>query len=204
MLTFIRHRGTFAGIATAVICLLVALPFTILHPAVPFTVVLVGFGVFMALRRPLRLPKYATAYWAGCLVALVLLLPIGTLVKFSERGFDDGPFYGQVYTDGVTGLEAGDRLDYRAGELVVYNRTDRLPPVLLYEVDGEEQWAVELDVSLKPEYGDYQLFSVSDPNLSYGILRDRVDFTASWTFGQERGRVYLWKWSRFHRFYLSW
>ncbi|MDA0672804.1 MAG: hypothetical protein O3C67_03745 [Cyanobacteria bacterium] len=204
MLTFIRHRDTFAGIVTAVVGVLVGLPFTILHPAVPFTVVLVTFGIVMGLRRPLRLPKYPTAYLAGCLAALVLLLPIGFTVKVAERGFDDGPFYGQVYTDGVTGLEASDRVPYRGGDLAIYNRNNRVPPILAYEVDGDLRWAVALDVSQTENYADYQLVNVSEPQLVYGILRDRLDFLGNWTFGQERGRAYLWKWGGFHRFYLSW
>jgi hypothetical protein len=204
MLTVIRRRGVFAGIATTVLGLLLALPFTILHPALPFTVLLVGFGIVMALRRPLRLPKYPTAYLTGCLVALVLLLPIGTVIKVAEQGFDDGPFYGQVYTDGVTGLEASDRLPYRAGELVIYNRRAQSPPLLTYEVDDELRWAVALDVSQTPEFSEFQLFEVQDPTLLYGILRDRIDFTGVWTFGTERGRAYLWKWGGFQRFYLSW
>ncbi len=204
MLTVVHRRGVFAGIVTAILGLLVALPFTIGHPVAPFTILLVTFGVVMALRRFLGLPKYATAYWAGCLAALVMLLPISALVKFAEQGFNEGPFYGQVYTDGVTGLEVGDRLEYRNGDLVVYNRQAQRAPVLTYRVGQDLRWAVEMDVSQAPAYENYHLSKIEDLSLFYGILRDRIDFTGEWDFGSERGRIFLWKWGQFQKFYLGW
>jgi len=189
---------------TAIAGMAIALPFTVIHPAVPFAVLFIAFGLVMVLRRGLRLPKYPTAYLIGCLVALVILLPAVSLVKFMEQGLDDGPFYGTDYTGGVMGLEVSDRLPYRRGELQIYNRQSRQAPVLAYQVNDELQWAKELDVSQHPKYRSYQLSTIETPTLAYGVIRDRVDFIGNWDFGTERGRVYLWKWGGFHRFYLSW
>ncbi|NER79015.1 MAG: hypothetical protein F6K42_05430, partial [Leptolyngbya sp. SIO1D8] len=86
----IQRKGALAGIITAVLGIAIALPFTIVHPVMPFTVLLIGFGGVMAFRQKLRLPKYPTAYLIGCIVALVLLLPAVSLVKFVEQGLDDG------------------------------------------------------------------------------------------------------------------
>ncbi|MBF2036878.1 MAG: hypothetical protein IGR92_15740 [Leptolyngbyaceae cyanobacterium T60_A2020_046] len=204
MVTTIRRHGAFAGILTALLGLCFALPFTLLHPAVPYMVLLIGFGVVMALRRPLRLPQYPTAYLLGCLVALVLLLPAVTVIKFAEQGFDDGPFYGVPYTNGLTGLTPSDRLPYRAGELLIYNRNPDMPPILAYETAGTVRWAQELEIQAHPGFEQYQLDAIAEPTLAYGIVRDRIDSTATWSFGTERCRIYLWKWGRFHRFYLSW
>ncbi|NER78607.1 MAG: hypothetical protein F6K42_03335 [Leptolyngbya sp. SIO1D8] len=121
-----------------------------------------------------------------------------------EQGLDDGPFYGLEYTGGVTGLEANHRLDYRQGELLIYNRQQNRAPVLVYEANGDLVWSVEMDVSQHPKYQNYQLSTLEEPTLAYGIIRDRLNFLGTWDFGKERGRAYLWKWGRFHRFYLSW
>ncbi|MEL7314672.1 MAG: hypothetical protein AAFN08_06935, partial [Cyanobacteria bacterium J06559_3] len=119
-------------------------------------------------------------------------------------GFNDGPFYGENYTNGVTGLEAHHRIDYRQGELLIYNRQNNSAPVLTYEVDGGILWGRELDVRDHPKYVDHFLVEIEDLAVNSGILRDRLDFIGTWDFGKEPGRAYLWKWGGFHRFYLSW
>jgi hypothetical protein len=163
MATMVRRKGVFAGIVTAVLGIAIALPFTLVHSAVPFAVLLIGFGLFMAVRPKLPLPPYPMAYTAGCLVALILLTPIVPGIKFAEQGFDDGPFYGVPYTGGVTGLPASDRIAYRQGELVIYNRTEDFPPILAYTVEADLRWALEMDIKAVPEYADYQLSEMADP-----------------------------------------
>ncbi len=198
-----QRRGTTLSIVTAVLGLAIALPFTLIHSVLPFTVLLVVFGIFMLFRKRLQLP-HPTAYLTGCLVALVLMLPIVSAAKLVEQGFNDGPFYGENYTNGVTGLDAHHRTDYRQGELLIYNRQTNSAPVLTYEVDGEILWARELDVRDHPKYADHFLVEIENLTVAPGILRDRVNFTGTWDFGKEPGRAYLWKWGGFHRFYLSW
>ena len=200
----VQRKQVLAGTITAILGTAIALPFAILHPALPFTILLIGFGVTMALRQRLRLPKYLMAYLTGCLVALVVLLPAVSVVKFVEQGLDDGPFYGLRYAGGVTGLQVSHRIDYRQGELLIYNREAHSAPVLAYQVNDEMRWARVMDVSQHPKYRDYLLSTIEEPTLSYGLLRDRLNFLGTWNFGKEQGRAYLWKWRGFHRFYLSW
>lgn len=200
----IQRRGAFMAMVTAVVGIVVAVPFTLIHPVLPFAICLGWVGMVLLLRKALPWPKYTLAYWTGGLVALVLLFPLVLAVHLGEQGFDDGPFYGQVYTDGLTGLEISDRIDYRQGELAVYNRREELPPVLAYRIDDETRWAMTLDVSQTPGYEDFHLSSVEDFSLLYGIFRDRLSFIGQWSFGQKQGRVFIWKWGQFHRFYLRW
>lgn len=204
MATVTRRTGEILGIATVILGIAIALPFSLIHPVLPFTVLLIVFGGTMALRKQLRLPKYPTSYLAGCLVALVLLLPLVSGFKFAEQGLDDGPFYGADYTRGVMGLEVQERVEYRQGEILIYNRQQNSAPLLVYQVDGETQWARELDVRQHPKYEDYLLNKIETPTVTYGILRDRLNFLGTWEFGKEPGRAYVWKWGGFHRFYLSW
>jgi hypothetical protein len=204
MVATIQRKGVLTGMVTAVIGIAIALPFTLIHPVLPFAVLLIGLGLVLLLRRWRWLSQYPTGFFVGGLVALILLVPAVSLVKFVEQGFDDGPFYGEVYTGGVTGLPVSHRLDYRDGELVIYNRQPNSPPVLAYQVGEELQWARELDVSENPRYEGYQLATIKEPSLAYGIVRDRLNFLGTWNFGTEQGRAYLWKWGGFHRFYLSW
>ena len=202
--TIQQRRGITRSIVTAVLGMAIAIPFTLIHSVLPFAVLLITFGIVMWLRKPLRLPKDPTAYLIGCLVALVLLLPMVSAAKLAEQGFKDGPFYGENYTNGVMGLEAHHRTDYRQGELMIYNRQRNSAPVLTYEVDGDIRWARELDVRDHPKYADHFMGEIENLTVSPGILRDRLNFTGNWDFGKEPGRAYLWKWGGFHRFYLSW
>lgn len=203
MSTVIQRKGLLVGSLTAVVGILIALPFTLLHGVLPFVVLLVGFGLFMVLLQAWRHPKYPRAYWLGCLVALIVLLPTTTLISFTEQGFDAGPFYGTPYTDGVTGIAVDERLAYRDGDLMVYNRRAAVPPALIYQAGETLHWAVTLDLAPHAQESGYQLSEIEDLSLSYGIFRDRIDFVGTWTFGQKPGRFYLWKWGQPHRFYLK-
>ncbi len=205
MSTFIQRKGVLVGSLTAVVGTAVALPFTLFHGVLPFVVLLAGFGLVMLLQRVWRRPRYPMAYWIGCLVALIVLLPATTLMTFNEQGFDQGPFYGTPYTDGITGIEVDERLEYRGGDLMVYNRRDQVPPILIYQTGETLRWAATLD--LDPDQRDqnqsYQLSKISDLSFVYGIWRDRIDFVGTWSFGEKPGRLYLWKWGKLHRFYLQ-
>jgi hypothetical protein len=204
MAATIQRKGVLTGMVTTVVGVAIALPFTLIHPVLPFSVLLIGLGLVLLMRRWRWFSQYPTGFFVGGLVALILLLPAVSIVKFAEQGFDDGPFAGEIYTGGVTGLPISERLAYRNGELVIYNRQANNPPVLAFQVGDELQWARELDVSQNPRYEGYQLATIAEPQLAYGIVRDRLDFSAKWNFGTERGRAYLWKWGGLHRFYLSW
>jgi hypothetical protein len=207
MSTVIQRKGVLVGSLVTVFGVLVTLPFTLIHGVLPFVVLLIGFGIFMLLLQAWRPPKYPTAYWLGCLVALVVLLPTTTLITFAEQGFDGGPFYGTPYGDGVTGLEVDERLEYRNGDLMVYNRRSEVPPILRYQTGEALRWAITLDLhqGSQPNAQDkgYHLSKIENLSWFNGILRDRIDFVGTWTFGQKPGRLYLWKWGQVHRFYLE-
>ena len=202
-MSIIRRKGVFVGSLTTVLGVLIALPFTLIHGVLPFVVLLIGFGAFMLLLRAWRPPKYPSAYWLGCLVALIILLPTTTWVAFTEQGFDQGPFYGTSYGDGITGIEVDERLEYRDGDLMVYNRREAVSPVLIYQAGDAIRWAITLDLAPNSQSQDYQLAKVENLSLLYGMFRDRIDFTGTWTFGQKPGRIYIWKWGYPHRFYLK-
>lgn len=199
-----RRKGAFLGMVTAIVGVAIALPFGLIHPILPFTIILVGYGLLVLLQRWRWLPKDVLGYLAGCLVALVILLPAVSLLNFMEQGLRDGPFYGEDYSGDIAGENVSDRIEYRQGELLIYNRGEDQAPVLAYQVEEETHWATELDVAENPRYERYHLISIQEPTLAYGIFRDRMDFKGRWTFGTETGRAYLWKWGGFHRFFLSW
>lgn len=204
MVTATRRKGVAAGMLMTALFVAIAVPFTLIHPVLPFTVVLVGYGLVVLMQRWRWLPSYNSSYLIGCLVALIILLPASSLIKFLEQGFDDGPFYGEPFKGVISGESASDRLPYRQGELLIYNRSADKAPILAYQVEDETAWAQVLDVSQNDHYADYQLTAVQDPSLALGIFRDRLNFSGTWNFGTERGRAYLWKWGGFHRFFLSW
>ena len=204
MVTATRRKGVATGMLTAALSVAIAIPFTLIHPVLPFALVLVGYGLVVLMQRWRWLPSYGSSYLVGCLVALILLLPASSLIQFLEQGFDDGPFYGEPFKGVVSGKSASDRLPYRQGELLIYNRSTDKAPILAYWVDEEPAWAQVLDVSQNTRYADYQLSAMQDPSLALGIFRDRLDFLSTWNFGTEPGRAYLWKWGGFHRFFLSW
>lgn len=204
MVTATRRKGVAAGMLMTVLSVAIAIPFTLIHPVLPFAIALVGYGLVMLMQRWRWLPGYGRSYLLGCLVALILLLPASSLIQFLEQGFDDGPFYGQPFAGVILGKQADISLPYRQGELLIYNRTAVKAPILAYRSNDETRWAQVLDVSQNSRYADYQLTAMQEPSLALGLFRDRLDFLGNWNFGTERGRAYLWKWGGFHRFFLSW
>lgn len=192
------------GTVVAVLGVAIALPFTLLHPLLPFVVLLLWLGFVSLLQRWRWISHHESAHLIGGLVALLLLLPTTTVISFAEQGFDDGPFYGRAYEGAALGENASDRLEYRQGELLIYNRQPNEAPVLEYRIAGKAQWIHEMDVSQTPHYKGYQLSAIREPQLASGLLRDRLNFQGTWNFGVESGRAYIWKWDGFHRFFLSW
>ncbi|MGF1458472.1 MAG: hypothetical protein ACFBSG_05535 [Leptolyngbyaceae cyanobacterium] len=204
MTSAIDRKGGFAGLLIAVISFAIALPFNVVHPVLPFVIVLVGYGLIVMMVRWRWLPPYYNGYLAGCLVALIILLPTASMLKFLEQGFDNGPFYSTPYTGIVSGESASERLDYRQGELLIYNRAANKAPILAYRTEVQTHWAEVLDVSQNAQYEPFQLRSIESAEIHYGLIRDRLDFIGNWNFGAETGRAYLWKWNGLQRFYLSW
>lgn len=199
-----RRKQVTTGLIVAVITTAIALPLSLIHPILSFAILLIELGFLLLLQRWRWLPKLSIGYLAGFLIAIVVLLPATFLIRFAEQGFDDGPFYGQPLEAFLTEAEASDRLSYRQGELLIYNRQPDQAPVLAYSINGELQWAQAMDVRQNHRYEEYQLTALAEPTLAYGIFRDRLNFVGTWNFGAEPGRAFIWKWNGFHRFFLSW
>lgn len=148
------------------------------------------------------------AYPIGLAAAASLLAPMvlnADIRSFLEAGFDDGPFHGRPFHGDIGSLQPSHRIVFRSGELIVFNRADDEPPVLAYVVEDAGRWALELDGTADPDFNWTEFSRVSEPlTVSLGILRDRLDFVAHWTFGAERGTVYIWRFGGVQRFYLSW
>lgn len=199
------QRSTFlAGTATVILGCVIALPFTLVHPVLPFMLVLFGLGLILLLKRWRWIQQAPAVCWMVGVLILILLIPLSTGVHFIEQGWQDGPFYGHAYNGVMTGEEASDRLDYRQGELWIYNRQEDKAPILAYQIGGDVQWARELDISQRAGYEGYQLNAITEPKLARGMLRDRLNFLANWSLGEDSGRAYIWKWNGFHRFFLNW
>ena len=198
-----QHHNALKGTVTAILGIAIALPFTLLHPIFPFIVVLLGLGFLLLLQRWRWIQRPQTACLKGHFVALIALIPLSGIVTFTEQGMQDGPFYGQRYGGSLDVENASHRLPYRQGELLIYNRQDDEAPILTYQIEDDVRWATVLNVQKRGRYADYQIAAMKDPELAYGILRDRLNFRATWNFGEEHGRAYLWKAGRLHRFFLS-
>ena len=128
-------------------------------------------------------------------------------IVFVEGGFDDGPFYGRSFDGTLDAMIESESLPYADGRIVVFNRdAQRKSPIFAFRrIDGSVKWAVEMDVSAKPFYSNCNLRRIENLRLVKGRIKDEIVFDATWTYGGEQGRAFIWKLGhRFQRFYLSW
>lgn len=130
-----------------------------------------------------------------------------------ERGFDDGPFYARPYVGPVPARAPDQEIQYRDGYLQVYNEIVERGTTMCLMVKADRarkaQFAQLLDVTTNPRYDCCELTSISIvkaqvAKLDIPIARDHISIHARWTFGYERGMMYLWNGGKVHRFYLSW
>jgi hypothetical protein len=196
-------RSVLVSVTVAAIVFLVALPFMAVERWAGFGAVAVLAFVTFSLRPRLGLRDRLPATRAGFVIAVVLLLPARFFVEFWESGFDDGPFTGRAFTGDLSRLAPSERVAFRSGEIVIYNRSRGAAPVVAYRVGGRAEWAREMFVSLG-ERGENELMEITRPRITYGLVRDRLDFTGRWKYGAERGYALIWKWGGIQRFWLSW
>lgn len=189
-------------VAVAVFAL--SAPFLLIERWLGFVVFVIIVGGVWSANSRLRLPDSGRAYAIAFGVAILLLFPAAFFSQILESGFDDGPFHGRAFTGDVSVLVPSDSAVFRSGHLVAYNRGDNEAPVLVYRTGGETRWARELHVTFSARPDSTLLWAISSLSVSSGVVRDRLDLTAEWMFGRERGYVYLWKWGGIQRFYLSW
>lgn len=196
-------RSVLVALAVAGAGVLVAAPFLVIESWLAFAVLAVFAALLFSVREQLRLGKRLQACRAGVLLAVLVLVPARSLAELMESGFDDGPFTGRPFAGDLSRLRASDRVAFRSGEILIYNRKDGAAPVVEYRVDGHTEWAREMFVSLG-DGGENELWEMSRPRVAYGIIRDRLEFVGTWTYGAERGYALIWRWGGIQRFYLSW
>jgi hypothetical protein len=196
-------RSVLVSLGIAAATFLASVPFLQLEEWAGFAVLALLAVALFTLRDRLGLGRRLNACRVGVLIALLLLVPARSFAELLLSGFDDGPFAGRPFAGNLSTLKAGDRVAYRAGELVIYNRQGGDAPVVVYRAMGRTEWAVEMFVSLG-DRGVNELWEITEPHIVHGVVRDRLDFIGTWTYGAERGYAFIWKWGGIQRFYLSW
>jgi hypothetical protein len=191
------------SLAVAAGTFLVSAPFLVIESWAGFAVLGVLAVALFSLRERLGLGNRLNAARVGVLITLVLLVPARFYAELLVSGFDDGPFTGRPFAGDLSKLRPSERVPFRAGEIVIYNRARGAAPVVEYRARGRTEWAQEMFVSLG-DRGENELREITDPRVSYGVVRDRLDFIGTWTYGAERGYAFIWKWGGIQRFYLSW
>lgn len=199
-------RSVLISLAVAAGAFAVSAPFLVIEHWLGFAALAVSAFLFLVLRQRHGLPDERHAYRAGFLIATVLLVPARFMADILESGFDDGPFRGQPFAGDLSKTKPSERVPFRSGELVVYNRADGRAPILVYRAGGRTRWAHEMFVSMTTAdtTGENELHDITRLRVSPGIIRDRLDFIGTWTFGAEHGYAFVWRWGGIQRFYLSW
>lgn len=187
------------AINIAGLALLICLPFVIVSQVAGFVALAGVATISFVLSSGWTKPYKRRFYILGFCAALIVLTPLALVYPFLEGGFDDGPFRGQSFAGEPHKLTIDHSLPFRRGHLAVSNRRRHESPVILYKEGDTVAWAIEMDV------GEFvNVYSLSKISIRPGVLRDRVDFVASWTYGDESGKAYIWKLGGFQRFWLSW
>jgi len=201
-------KSVLVSLAVAVGAFVLSAPFMIIERWAGFAMLGVVALAVLLLRGRLGLASRVNAMRVGLVLAVLLLVPARFFAEFAESGMDDGPFNGRPFVGDLSKLQPSERVAFRSGELVAFNRSNGEPPVLAYRVGGQAQWAQEMFVSLAESMdgrpGTNELESMTRLTVAHGFFRDRLDFIGAWTYGAERGYVFIWKWGGIQRFYLSW
>lgn len=121
--------------------------------------------------------------------------------NFPECGFNDGPFHGRTLEVRIDTMQIDDSVDTEFGKYQVSNRSEEQAPILILS-EKKETWALELDVSLNKDYSNMFLWKLE--NLSYDQASKILNFSAHWTFGIERGTIYLGTDGKLDMMCLSW
>ncbi|HEY6019516.1 MAG TPA: hypothetical protein VIY48_06335 [Candidatus Paceibacterota bacterium] len=178
-------------------------PFLVIERWLGFTVLGALAALYFLLHRRLWPQRRLLLPCLGFAGATVLLVPAALFAGLIEGGFDDGPFVGRDFTGDLHTLKPSFSLNYRSGNLVIYNR-DPKAPVVAYVTGDKAQWAIEMYAALNPNAAESELYHMEAPAISQGLVRDELHFTAYWSQGAERGYAYIWKFGGIQRFYLSW
>lgn len=131
----------------------------------------------------------------GILLVLGLMLALGFALNAESAS---GPFSGEAYQASLNMLISDERVAYKSGQLDSYSATASHGPVIAYWENGKYHWAVELKTGDDPAL---RVTKITEMRVSYGLLRDRIDFFAEGT--SEPGWLLLWKISATKEFYLK-
>jgi hypothetical protein len=189
------------AISVTVGSIVLCIPFASIEWSAGFVVLGLLILLYFAFQKRVRSPRKPFIF--GFVIAFILLFPLAFFARIAEGGFDDGPFTGRPFVGAVDSLIPTDSVAFRGGQLLIYNRIDNQAPIISYIVKGEISWTREMFVSMRDNNYN-QLWGISEPSVAYGIVRDRLDFQASWTYGIENGYAYIWKFGGIQKFYLSW
>ena len=180
-----------------ILAFLLTAPFALVTPLLPFIILIFLYFIcrfslvgFLKGERPIN---------RGFAVTAVLLFPVAFAIPVLDGGiFTPGPFYGTNFNGDIETLTMSNKVSYGSGELISYASDDTHAPILAYFVDEKPRWATEL----KPS-SDFPLevTEIVDMQVSYGIVRNRVDFFAKGS--NEPGWAFLWKFGGVQKFYLK-
>jgi len=196
-------KQIFIVVVVAAIAFSLSAPFLTIERWLGFCVLTILAAFFFLFRAYFRIQNRPVLYAVGFVAALLFLVPASFFAQLMESGFDDGPFVGKPFVGNLKDLKASDSLKFRDGTLIIYNRSNKAP-VIAYLTEDRTQWATEMYVSMTPGAKGSELYHISKPSVSKGIVRDRLDFIGQWTYGAEHGYAYIWKFGGIQRFYLSW
>ena len=192
------------GICTCTVTV-VCLPSTIYRFYFPYVILLIFTVTIFSIPYVRK-----TRYWRNIFIVTIvltacILFPGISFLRMVEGGFDDGPFYPEKFSEDLKRFSPDEYIKYRKGYIKVVNRNTHEPPIIYFEQpNGKIKWAILLNVANNNDFKDARVSKIEDLKIGYGPFRDKLKFTAVWTYGAERGYAYLWKWNSFQRYYLSW
>lgn len=149
-----------------------------------------------------RLSLFARVFFF-CVFSMVAVgLHYGLI--FLEAGLDDGPFRARPFTGVLPASGPDEEHTLGSGYLQVYNSGVPMPVLRVLDQHRRQKSVEMLDVTTHRLHRSNTFTSLTVIAVEPGLIRRRVDILASWSYGTERGDIYLWPGGRVHRFYLSW
>ncbi|CAN5410398.1 hypothetical protein BH09SUM1_BH09SUM1_12200 [soil metagenome] len=165
-----------------------------------------------ALSPPERAPRWRLRVTplftvvGGAILAVFAALSIliwFVVLPFSEGGFlDDGPFYARPYSGAAPTRVPDQAFPFGKGSLIVYDAVGK-GCLLGYTEAGTIKWLEELRVDDTPGNSN-TIKSIRIRSIHRGPIRYTASVSSVWTYGAERGTLYLWPSGHAHRLYLSW
>lgn len=113
-------------------------------------------------------------------------------------GFDDGPFTA-IPSDSIAKASDSKVFELKNdGVLCIDNRIDTLPPVISFYEEELLKWSVVMDLE------NWRIDSIYSIEVSKDKALIKLEFIASWSFGNEFGSMRIDRYSGDNSFCLSW